>query len=307
MTTILTDEDLTGGAIMQIAIDAVEIAMRQKAHGRMISPPRHHVTFPGKGDLVFTVGGVQDSAPIAGFRVYDTFNGSHHSQIVAVWSTETAKLEGIVIGEKLGAIRTGAIGGVAIRHLSDADAATAGVVGSGLQARMQLVAAAAVRRLSHVRVYSRSEANRKAFAEEMQRYLGLDIEAVDSAAEAVRGADIVICATSSSVPVLRAKDLKPGAHINTVGPKTIEGHEIDLDVAKMAHRIATDSPEQMRAYASPFFLSGTSHEEQVEDLASIIAENTPWHRSTDATTLFCSTGLAGTEVAVAAAILKQHG
>lgn len=190
------------------------------------------------------MGGVQDSAPIAGFRVYDTFNGSHHSQIVAVWSTETAKLEGIVIGEKLGAIRTGAIGGVAIRHLSDADAATAGVVGSGLQARMQLVAAAAVRRLSHVRVYSRSEANRKAFAEEMQRYLGLDIEAVDSAAEAVRGADIVICATSSSVPVLRAKDLKPGAHINTVGPKTIEGHEIDLDVAKMAHRIATDSPNR---------------------------------------------------------------
>ncbi|KJF74437.1 ornithine cyclodeaminase family protein [Agrobacterium arsenijevicii] len=307
MTTILTDQDLTGSAIMPVAIDAVETAIRQKAQGRMISPPRHHVTFPGKGDLVFTVGGVLGSAPIAGFRVYDTFNGDHHSQIVAVWSTETAKLEGIVIGEKLGAIRTGAIGGVAIRHLSDANATTVGVVGSGFQARAQLAAAAAVRRLSRVRVYSRNAKNRNAFVEEMQRHLGLDIEAVGSVAEAVRGADIVICATSSSMPVLHAQDLKPGVHINTVGPKTLGGHEIDLDVAEMAHRIATDSPEQMHAYASPFFLAGTSHEERVEDLASIISEDKTRQRSADTTTFFCSTGLAGTEVAVAAAILKLRG
>lgn len=88
-----------------------------RAGNRLISPPRHHVSFPDRGDLVFTVGGVLGDKPLAGFRVYETFDGAEHSQIVAVWSADNAKLKGIVLGERLGNLRTGAIGGVAIRHL----------------------------------------------------------------------------------------------------------------------------------------------------------------------------------------------
>ncbi len=83
--------------------------------------------------------------------------------------------------------------------------------------------------------------------------LRIAIEPVTSAAEAVADADIVLCATSSDVPVIDASDLKAGVHINTIGPKTLKGHELGLEVADMAGIIATDSPEQTRAYASPFF------------------------------------------------------
>ena len=218
MTTILTDQDLSGGDIMPIAIEAVEAAMRKKALGELVAPPRHHVAFPGKGDLVFTVGGLVGDDAIAGFRVYDTFAGNEHSQIVAVWSADTARLEGLVLGEKLGAIRTGAIGGVAIRHLSSEDARTVGIIGSGLQARTQLAAAAAVRRLSHVRVFSRDKANRHAFATEMQRQLDIDIQPVETVEDAVADADIVICATSSKTPVIHARSLKPGVLLVATGP-----------------------------------------------------------------------------------------
>ncbi|MDK4719261.1 MULTISPECIES: ornithine cyclodeaminase family protein [Rhizobium] len=302
MLKILRDEDLDSFALMPIALDALETAFLAKASANIVCPPRHHVSFPGSGDLVFTVGGILGEKPLAGFRVYETFNGPEHSQIVAVWSVHDAKLKGIILGERLGQIRTGAIGGVAIRHLSDPNAKTVGVIGSSAQARMQLIAAAAVRNIKSVRVFSRDEKNCRAFAEEMQRELDIAIEPAGSIAETVADADIVLCATDSNVPVLHAADLKAGAHVNTVGPKTLRGHELGLDVADAAHVIVTDSIEQTRTYASPFFLAGSAHETRMRDLADIVANKVPGRTLPSDTTLFCSVGLAGTEVAVASAI-----
>ena len=73
MTVILHDDDLDLVPTMAIALSALEEAFKAKSRGEFISPPRHHVSFPGHGDLVFTVGGTLGSMPLAGFRVYDTF------------------------------------------------------------------------------------------------------------------------------------------------------------------------------------------------------------------------------------------
>lgn len=173
MTKILRDDDLRDGSFMNVAIGALENAFLARAHGQTVSPPRHHVSFPGRGDLVFTVGGTLGERPLAGFRVYETFEGTEHSQIVAVWSADDARLKGLILGERLGAIRTGAIGGVAIRHLSSPEASVVGVLGSGVQARTQLAAAAAVRKITVARVYSRDETHRGLFAREMQMELGI--------------------------------------------------------------------------------------------------------------------------------------
>lgn len=305
MTIILKDDDLPGYAFMGFAIDAVERVFMARARGESVSPPRHHVAFPQSGELVFTIGGVLGDKPLAGFRVYDTFEGREHTQIVAVWSADDAKLKGLILGERLGAIRTGAIGGVAIRHMSSLDAHVVGVVGSGLQARTQLAAAVAVRKINLARVYSRDESHRAAFAEEMQRELGIEVRPAASAREAVADADIVICATSSHRPVIAAADLKPGAHINTLGPKTVDAHEIGFDVATVATIIATDSAEQTRAYASPFFLAGSAHQRRMSELSAIIGGMAPGRGADEDITLFCSVGMAGTEVVVASAIFDD--
>jgi ornithine cyclodeaminase len=137
----------------------------------------------------------------------------------------------------------------------------------------------------------------------MERDIGVEIRVADSIPEAVRDADIVICATSSKVPVLNSLHLKPGAHVNTVCLKTLDGYELGLDIADAAKIIVTDSVEQTRSYASPFFLAGTRHGDRIVELSDIIAGRTFGRRSVEDATLFCSVGLAGTEVAVASAIL----
>lgn len=305
MAIILKDDDLAGYALMKVAIEAVEAFLLARALGNTVSPPRHHVAFEGHGDLVFTVGGLTGDGPLAGFRVYDTFKGKEHTQIVAVWSAEDSSLKGIILGERLGAIRTGAIGGVAIRHLSSPQANVVGMIGSGPQARMQLAAAACVRNITKAYVYSRDATNRAVFAKDMQMELGIDVVPVPHMKDAVCDADIVICATSSSQPVLDVSDLKPGAHINTVGPKTVDAHELGLSVAGAASIIATDSCEQTRAYGAPFFLHGSGHEQRMVELSDIIAGSGAGRTSRDQTSLFCSVGVAGTEVAVAAAIFES--
>jgi len=303
---VLGDEQLAAMPAMALAIEAVEEALAAKAAGLLIAPPRHAVPFAGAGSLVFTVGGSMGERALAGFRAYETFAGSRQDQVVAVWSIATGRLEGVVVGEQLGVIRTGAIGGIAIRRMSSGSAANVAVIGSGLQARTQLEAASIVRPLRQVRVFSRSSERCHAFAAGMEARLKLRVLPESSAREAVADADIVICATDSRAPVIEAAWLKPGAHVNSVGPKTVDGHELDLDIALKAAMVATDSIEQTTAYDSPFFLSKAAVAVPLADLSALAGNSSVRPVGEDETTLFCSAGLAGTEVFVAAKLIAAY-
>lgn len=298
---ILTDDDLDAAALMPVAIEAVEAALLARRQGRLVAPPRSAVRFGGHGTLMLTIGGSVGADAVAGLRIYDTFEGPIHSQVTVAWSAIDASLIGIVVGERLGEIRTGAIGGVAIRHMSASDARIVAVIGTGHQAAMQLLAASVVRPISGFRVFSRNDVNRRSFAEEMSALTGVPGQQADSAQQAAAEADIVICATSSTTPVLYAEWLKPGAHVTTVGPKTVSAHELDPDVADRATLIATDSLQQAEAYSEPFFLHEALAAGTIVDLAQLAGG--PPTRTAPDITLFCSVGLAGTEVLVASAIL----
>ncbi len=304
-TAILDNADVDALLGMPGAIAVVRQALKAKAAGTWVAPPRHHVAFPGMGELVFTVGGALGASGVAGFRVYDTFGRreAEHTQIVAAWDPATARLLGLVLGKRLGELRTGAIGGLAVDLMARPDAAIVAVVGSGAQARTQLEGAAAVRAIGEVR---RSAVRREAFAAEMSERLGLSVQPVADAEETVRGADIVLLATSSRSPVIEARWLSAGAHVNTVGPKTVGRGELSVDAAERAAVIATDSPAQARAYGAPFFLEGSPAMARMVDLAAIAADPLSGRPSPNAITLFCSVGLAGTEVLIAAEILRRN-
>jgi alanine dehydrogenase len=301
---VLNDDDVNMLIDMAGAIAAVEPAFKVRPVGGFVAPPRHYAGFPNRGELVFTVGGLKDG-PV-GFRVYDTLTGGgrRNPQLIAVWDAPSGCLEGIVTGNRLGRIRTGAIGGLAIRHMAPRTATIATVIGAGRQARTQIEAAAAVRDLSEIRVCSRSIESMKAFAREMA---GLDVpvSCVGDARDAVEGADIVICATTSREPVIEAAWLKNGAHVSTVGPKLTDGHELPLEVAERASVIATDSIAQVEAMGGRYFLMPTPMGRRMTDLARVVSGEVAPRRGPDELTLFCSVGLAGTEVLIAAEVLAR--
>lgn len=302
---ILGNDDVLRLADMGLAITAIEEAFKARAVGKFIAPPRSEVSFGGLGSLVFTTGGSTGDPALAGFRVRSDFHSDAavDDQIVAVWNMVGGRLEGLLLGQHVGSIHTGAIGGVAIKYMAQPGAEIAAVIGTGRQAATQIEAAARVRNLREIRVFSRSPETRSAFAEMIAARTGVSTLAAKSAEAAVKEADIVILATTSKVKVIERDWLKPGAHINNIGPKRKNGAEIGFDIAEHASLLATDSPEQIAAFTNPFFLIGTPAMDRMVDIADIIVGRAPVRTDTDAISLFCSVGLAGTEVMVGAAIL----
>jgi len=197
-------------------------------------------------------------------------------------------------------MRTGAIGGVAIKYLSREDSKTLGIIGTGRQAITQLQAAVQVRDFDSIFVYSRDKDNKERFAQKMSVELDRDIRATDSVKDVVSQADVLICATISREPVFDPHWLKSGTHVTTMGPYRPNNHELPLDVAAQSDLISTDSLEQIEDLGEKYFLYSHIPFNQFVSLADIVAGKQPGRTDDQQRTLFCSIGLAGTEVAVAA-------
>ncbi len=286
---------------MRDAIEAIENALTRKAAGGFLTPPRHYFATP-RGALTFTIGGDADEG-VLGFRVYAMLPGAREDeQLVVVYDAATGSLRGIVHGARAGAIRTGALGGIAVKYGACTDATSVAVIGSGRQARTQLEAVAVVRGLSDVRVYSRSTEKREAFASEMTATLGVPVRPVDKPKTAIAGADIVIVATSSKAPVFPATLIEPGMHVTTIR-LGIGQHELDPAVAERAGAVFTDSLEQLRDYPGGFFLRDRL--DSIAALSDHVASGLPVRTSTGLITLYLSAGLSGTEVVVADLALRR--
>ena len=303
---ILTDQDLPKVLTMKEIVETIEETFRAKAEGRLLSPPRVNVELGG-GSLVFTIGAETRKERVAGFRIYNTFGGgtAHHDHIVAVFDHETGALKGIVVGVLIGALRTGAIGGAAVNALARADAKSLGILGTGLQARTQIEAACAVRSIQTAKVFSPTREHREGFAKEMGAKLGVNFKAAGNAEEVVRESDILIMATTSPKPVLDAAWVRPGTHVNTIGPKFKDECEVPMELPARSAVIVTDSLAQADGYTHPFFLSGTEYRKRMIELHEVISGKKPGRRTAEELTLFCSVGLAGTEVIVGNALLQK--
>ncbi len=287
---ILSDEDVRNSCPMADAIAVMKKVFRARAKGALTSPPRSGFS-SGDVGLVWTPGGLPTAA-VLGLRVYLTGLAAS-DQLVAAWDTQSGKLTALTIGSYLGRLRTGAIGGVAMDRLARADAQTVGVIGFGQQAWFQVEAAMAVRPIERVVVYRRDRRRLEASAIRAQQLWPVEIITAASARDAVVDADIVVTATGSATPVLDTAWVRPGTHINALGPKDHDRTELPGVIADVVQILATDFPEQYRS--DPDFLwYGTSHMDRLTDLAELI-DGSP-QRDPSAITLFLSHGLSGTEV-----------
>ena len=115
------------------------------------------------------------------------------------------------------------------------------MLGAGKQAVGQLEAVCAVRKIRHVKVFSRNSERAKSFCDSMSAKLGVTMEAVANAADAVRGVDVVNVITKSATPVLLGEWLEPGQHINAAGSNALTRREIDAATALRCARIVVDS------------------------------------------------------------------
>jgi ornithine cyclodeaminase/alanine dehydrogenase-like protein (mu-crystallin family) len=230
-----------------------------------------------------------------------------HSGLMLVVSAIDGTLVG-VLGDNgfLTELRTGAAGAVAADLLARRDVTTTAIVGAGSQARYQLEALVQVRPIDLVQVASRSRERARTFVDEIVN-LGLAARLCDSVQEAVRGADIVITTTPSTVPLVEADWLDAGTHVTAVGSDEPSKHELAPDVLARASVVAVDDRRQAASFGELHHAieAGMRTEENAVTLGELLEGVVPGRVRDEDITVADLTGVGVQDAAIAALVLRE--
>ncbi len=305
--TLFLDEICVAGLVgMDDALKAVEDVFAEVGRGTVTNVPRVRAPL-GDGTLRITAA-VLNARGYYGIKVSSTtIFESSAGRVFSLYKADSGELAAIVQVFAMGALRTGAASGIATKYMARPDAHRLAVIGTGRQARTQAEAICKIRPITEIRIHSRSNENRARFCRALAP-LAADVFGTDSAEEAVRGADIIVTATTATEPVLKGAWLAPGSHVNAIGANYEYRRELDTDVVAKAAVIATDDREQVKYEATDLAAPVAERIitwDQVLGLGDIVAGNRPGRNGPGDITLFKSLGVALEDVALAACAYEK--
>ena len=303
MAIFFNEEEVGSLLPMPEAVARVEEAFRLLGEKKAVNRPRSRVRL--KKLMLHVMSAGSDDLGYAGLKAYTTGPSGARFYFL-LFDAAKGELLSMMAADRLGQIRTGAATAVAARYLARRDASRVGIYGSGWQARSQIEALAASRKLTQVLVYSRSPDRRKAFCDEMTNLLDLPVGPASSPEEAAAESEILVTATSAKEPVLLGEWLEPGHHVSAIGANALTRREIDERAVLRADVIAADSVEQAKIECGDLAFvveAGKLSWESVRELSDVVASGLD--REPAAITLFESQGIAIEDVAVAKVVYER--
>jgi ornithine cyclodeaminase/alanine dehydrogenase-like protein (mu-crystallin family) len=333
---LLSNDDVEALLDVKTCIEAMEEAYRELGEHRGASGVRSEILTPtGRADGLYsllTMSGVAPKSGIGAVRINSDIltwpqtaaglkrvkipaaPGSRYVGLVLLFSAETGEPLAIYPDGVVQRIRVAATCGLAAQYLSRKDARVAGLLGTGWQAGGQAAAIAAVRPIERIHCYSPDPARRQAFARDTAARLGVEVVAVATAREAVEGADVVMCATSSMQAVLAAEWIKPGMHISS-----LKRLELDASVAARADVVVTHirkAPAQIvrtagadlarESETAKAALSKALKQDELPELADLVLKRTAGRRAESDVTLFLNYMGLGYQFAVTGHVLLRR-
>jgi len=305
VTLHINESEVKSIFTMPRAIEAVEAISQRQAAGEVLVHPRRRFELPD-GAFFHHMAAADVPGGFVATKQY-TYVGGKLKFLVSLFSTKNGDLLSLIEADILGQMRTGAASGVATKYLARKDAVTAGIVGTGLQARTQLEAIVAARELKSVKVYGRDPERREKFASETSARFGISVKAVATPIEATADVSIICTATTANQPVVSGEGVSPGTHINAIGANHMKKRELDAATVAKCSRIYVDSIEQSRQEAGDLVLGFAGHEQRwdtVRELSSLVAGICPGRTDDSQITLFKSNGIAAWDLAAAVCVYR---
>ncbi len=335
---LIRPSEVRGIVSMAEAIEAVRMGFREWGQNPQINAPRRRIHIPTGVRVSVHQGGVAGAGatglmahcewvkPLADHQEYPRLN----HPVIVLYDGAEGELKAIIIGEitcselphniAVTGLRTAATSAMGTDVLAREDAEKVGIFGSAGQARNHLLALAKIRKVKEVKVFSRTAENRRKFAEEMGPLLNLNIRPASSPEEAVRGVDIILTATNSSVPVFDGRWLEQGVHVTTIvgsnvglvqgGFAKAKRREIDDTTLKRSDVLSIASIQQaIQDEQGDFFdpvQNGIIRWEQVIEIREILAGKKEGRTRAEQITLFKNNAGQGVaDVALGALVLKK--
>jgi ornithine cyclodeaminase len=298
---LLTERDVRAVLPMPDLITAMEGALAQFSAGAVRQPVRSVIEVGDDRAFFGIMPAAMSQPPAVGAKLVTVFERNHerhlpsHLATVVLLDHETGALRAILDGRYITEARTGAVSAVSVKHLSRPDATILAVIGSGVQARSHVDAIRQVRTITQVRAWSPRADHRDAFVTYVRETIGVPAHAATSAADAVRGADIIVLATSSRTPVIDDADVAHGAHIAAFGACRPDHREMPTSLIARA-RVCVDSRAAARQEAGdlliPLHEGAIAEAHFTHELGDVIAGRAPGRADAKEVTIFKSLGMA---------------
>lgn len=302
-TLILTDDEVKELISMREVMEKVELAFKEKGLKRIQMPAKIYLFYKKYGGDLRVMPSYLEEMDISAVKIVNShpenrvkYNLPTVMAVVVLVNPKNGFPLAIMGGNTLTAMRTGAAGGIAAKHLARKDSKIVGMIGAGVQARTQLASLLEVYgKLEEVRVWGLYGTGDEFAAEIRAKYNNISrILSVKSVEEAVKRADIVVTATPSRQPLVMDTMVSAGMHFNCIGADAPGKEELDPAVLKKA-KIVVDDLEQASHGGEinvPLSLGIITKGNIWAEIGEIIAGLKPGRERPDEITIFTSTGLA---------------
>ena len=312
---IMTEAELREVVALDLeTVDVIEAAFAALAGGEVVMPPILSMDLPAANGEVDV-----KTAYIPGFEGFaikvspgffdnpklglPSLNG-----LMILFSAQTGLVKALFLDNGyLTDIRTAAAGAVAARHLAPEVVKTAGVIGTGVQARLQMQAAHLVRPFERVIVWGRDEQKAAECAKDLKNSLGVEAEIVSDPAQLVAESQLVVTTTPAKEPVLKAEWLHPGLHVTAMGSDQDGKNEIEAAALVKADLYVADRGSQTEkvgelrsAIAAGLWTGGTPVE-----LGDVITKKSEGRKCAGDITIADLTGTGAQDTAIASHVAAK--
>lgn len=313
--TILTEAELRRCVgVDETALAAVEQAFGWLADDLADMPPIMHVSLQDRHGDVDIKSAYVRGLPHFAVKIASGFFDNpkrglpSSSGMMVVMDAETGFCAAIMLDNGyLTDLRTGLAGAVAARHLAPEKVVTAGVIGTGAQARYQIHSLVLVRPIDRLLVFGRDLSRREDYVREMSGQLGIEVEASESVESLVKQSDLVVTTTPSREPLIRSGWLRCGQHLTAMGSDLRGKQEVEAAALTQADVLVCDRRSQCAAMGElqHAVAAGLLDEAAATELGEIVRGRRPGRSRPDELTICDLTGTGVQDTAIASLALER--
>jgi alanine dehydrogenase len=284
---------------MPLTLSAVENGFREHGMKKVQMPPKSYLYFHKHNGDLRTMPSFMEEQDIAGVKIVNVHPDNREKgfptvmAVIVLNSTETGAPLAIMDGTHITDMRTGAAGGIAAKYLARPDSHVVGMVGTGGQARTQLLALAEVMDIEEVKITCRNTAHCASFETDMKRFMSCDFTRKDAIKD-VCDCDVLVTTTPVREPVVMSEWVNEGTHINAIGADATGKQELDSTLLKRSKIIVDDIVQASHSGEINIPLSkGVISQSDIHaELGEVVAGIKHGRQSDEDITIFDSTGLA---------------
>lgn len=313
MTQIYTLDQIRQASSVIDMAPLIEEGFEAYSEGRVVVPPVGELSFiDPPGDTHIKYGYIKDDDSFvvkiaSGFYDNPGLGLPSNSGLMLVFSQKSGILQAILLDEGyLTDVRTAVAGRIAAKYLAPAKVDVIGIVGTGIQARMQAVELKAVTACRQIIVWGRHEDKLVAYRQDMEQE-GFHVETTTDAAQVAAGCNLIVTTTPSQVPLLMADQIRPGTHITAMGADTPAKQELDSQILAKADLVVADSLSQCleRGEIAKAIDAGCLEKDKLVELGHIIKGGARGRTDDFQITVADLTGVAVQDIQIAKAVCKS--